>query len=47
MGEEISMIVLPILAIAFAGLESYALWSGKRQLEFVAKPAVMLWLSLS
>lgn len=40
------MVVLPILAILFAGLESYALWSGKRQLEFVAKPAVMLCLSL-
>ncbi len=37
--------ILPVLAILFAGLESYALWSGKRQLEFIAKPAVMLCLS--
>jgi uncharacterized membrane protein YhhN len=38
--------ILPVLAILFAGLESYALWSGKRQLEFIAKPAVMLCLAL-
>lgn len=38
--------ILPVLAILFAGLESYALWSGKRQLEFIAKPAVMICLSL-
>ncbi|MBI3173170.1 MAG: lysoplasmalogenase [Chloroflexi bacterium] len=38
--------ILPVLAILFAGLESYALWSGKRQLEFIAKPAVMFCLSL-
>lgn len=37
--------ILPVLAILFAGLESYALWSGKRQLEFIAKPAVMACLS--
>lgn len=40
------MAVLPILAILFAGLESYALWSGKRSLEFIAKPAVMICLAL-
>jgi alkenylglycerophosphocholine hydrolase len=40
------MLILPILAILFAGLESYALWSGKRSLEFIAKPAVMICLSL-
>jgi len=38
--------ILPVLAILFAGLEAYALWSGKRQLEFIAKPAVMICLSL-
>ena len=38
--------ILPVLAILFAGLESYALWSGKRSLEFIAKPAVMICLSL-
>lgn len=40
------MVILPLLAILFAGLESYALWSGRRSLEFVAKPAVMICLSL-
>jgi alkenylglycerophosphocholine hydrolase len=40
------MVILPILAIFFAGLESYALWSGNRSLEFFAKPAVMICLSL-
>jgi uncharacterized membrane protein YhhN len=44
--EEIVMIVLPMLATLFAGLESYALWSGKRRLEFIARPAVMLCLSV-
>jgi alkenylglycerophosphocholine/alkenylglycerophosphoethanolamine hydrolase len=38
------MYILIILAIIFAGLESLALWKGRRNLEFVAKPAVMVCL---
>ena len=38
------MYILIILAIIFAGLESLALWKGWRNLEFVAKPAVMVCL---
>ena len=38
------MNILIILAILFAGLESLALWKGWRQLEFIAKPAVMICL---
>lgn len=45
------MIILPILALIFAGLESLALWKKWRGLEYVAKPAVMvclfLWLYLA
>jgi uncharacterized membrane protein YhhN len=40
------MFVLPILSIVFAGLESYALFSKNRRLEFIAKPAVMICLSM-
>jgi uncharacterized membrane protein YhhN len=40
------MVVLPILAILFAGLESYALFSKNHRLEFIAKPAVMICLSV-
>ena len=40
-----------ILAFIFAALESLALWKGQRQLEYIAKPAVMIclfiWLYLS
>jgi alkenylglycerophosphocholine/alkenylglycerophosphoethanolamine hydrolase len=38
------MYFLIILAFIFAGLESLALWKGWRNLEFVAKPAVMVCL---
>lgn len=38
------MYILIILAFIFAALESLALWKGWRQLEFVAKPAVMVCL---
>ena len=38
------MYFLIILAFNFAGLESLALWKGWRNLEFVAKPAVMVCL---
>ncbi|MGD8404130.1 MAG: lysoplasmalogenase [Anaerolineales bacterium] len=45
------MNILIILAFIFAGLESLALWRGRRQLEYIAKPAVMIclfiWLYLS
>ena len=45
------MYLLIILAFIFAGLESLALWKGQRQLEYIAKPAVMIslfiWLYLS
>jgi len=45
------MYFLIILAFIFAGLESLALWKGWRNLEFVAKPAVMvclfIWLLLT
>jgi len=45
------MYILIILALIFAGLESLALWKGWRQLEYIAKPAVMaclfIWLYLS
>jgi uncharacterized membrane protein YhhN len=40
------MFVLPIFSIVFAGLESYALFSKNRRLEFIAKPAVMICLSM-
>jgi uncharacterized membrane protein YhhN len=44
-------IILLVLACLFAMLESLALWKNIRQLEFVAKPAVMVclftWLYLS
>jgi len=44
------MYILIILAFTFAGLESLALWKDQRQLEYIAKPAVMaclfLWLYL-
>lgn len=39
------MIVLPILAIVFAGLEAWAVSKNNLRLEFVAKPAVMICLS--
>jgi uncharacterized membrane protein YhhN len=35
-----------ILALLFAGLEALAVWKGWRQIEFVTKPAVMLFLFL-
>ena len=42
------MYILIVLAFIFAGLESLALWKGRRQLEYIAKPAVMaclfIWL---
>jgi alkenylglycerophosphocholine hydrolase len=38
------MYILIILAFIFAALESLALWKGSRQLEFIAKPAVMVCL---
>lgn len=38
------MIPWPILALLFAGLEALAVWKGRRQLEFIAKPAVILLL---
>jgi uncharacterized membrane protein YhhN len=38
------MNILPILALIFAGLESLALWKQWRELEYVAKPAVMVCL---
>ena len=38
------MYFLIVLAFVFAGLESLALWKGWRNLEFVAKPAVMVCL---
>lgn len=45
------MYILIILAFIFAGLETLALWKGQRQLEYIAKPAVMIclfiWLYLS
>jgi len=45
------MIILPIFALIFAGLESLALWKKWRGLEYVAKPAVMvclfIWLYLA
>jgi len=41
---EHSMNILIILAFVFAGLESLALYKSWRQLEFVAKPAVMICL---
>jgi len=45
------MYILIIFAFLFAVLESLALWKGWRQLEFVAKPAVMIclfiWLSVT
>lgn len=39
------MIVLPILAIVFAGLQAWAVSKNKFKLEFIAKPAVMVCLS--
>lgn len=45
------MYILIILAFIFAALESLALWKGWRQLEYIAKPAVMIclfiWLYLT
>jgi len=38
------MYILIVFAFLFAALESLALWKGWRQLEFVAKPAVMVCL---
>jgi uncharacterized membrane protein YhhN len=38
------MYILIILAFIFAGLEALALWKGWRNLELVAKPAVMVCL---
>ncbi|MFZ5911307.1 MAG: lysoplasmalogenase [Chloroflexota bacterium] len=45
------MYIFALAAFFFAGLESLALWKGWRNLEFVAKPAVMVclfaWLALA
>lgn len=45
------MYILIALAILFAVLEALALWKGQRQLEYIAKPAVMVclfvWLLVS
>ena len=35
-----------ILALVFAGLESFAVWSGRRSIEFFAKPAVVVFLMI-
>jgi len=43
--KEAGMIVLPILAIVFAGLQAWAVSKNKFKLEFIAKPAVMIFLS--
>jgi uncharacterized membrane protein YhhN len=43
--------MLPVLAVGFALLESFAVWKGRRSLEFLAKPAVLvvllIWLYLA
>jgi alkenylglycerophosphocholine/alkenylglycerophosphoethanolamine hydrolase len=41
---KLTMDILIILAFIFAGLESLALWKGRRKLEFIAKPAVIVCL---
>lgn len=45
------MIIWPILALLFAGLEAMAVWKGRRKVEYFAKPAVilslMVWLFAS
>jgi len=45
------MILWPILALLFAGLEALAVWKGWRWVEYIAKPAVILsliaWLFVS
>ena len=38
------MIIWLILAVLFAGLEALAIWKGRRRVEYVAKPAVILCL---
>ena len=38
------MNILVVLALAFAALESYALWKESKKLEYVAKPGVMVCL---
>lgn len=38
------MTMFLIIAFLFAALESYALWKGPHKLEYVAKPAVMVFL---
>ena len=45
------MILWPILALLFAGLEALAVWKGWRRMEYIAKPAVIVsliaWLFMS
>jgi len=40
------MNIFVVGAFLFAGLEAWALWKGWRRLEFIAKPAVMIFLFL-
>ena len=45
------MIIWPILALLFTGLEALSVWKGWRRMEYIAKPAVIIsliaWLIVS